>query len=135
MSFRVPEHLRWQHPDRRYRSAAGDPFGHFLLRTGDRILLCIACDGVDDGTIGPDAAGWEHVSVSVQRRGGATRPALPTWEEMCNVKALFWGPEDVVVQYHPAESQYVNHAPVLHLWRRDGFPTPHPGLVGPRAAP
>jgi len=31
---------------------------------------------------------------------------------------IFWGPEEVVVQFHPAKSEYVNNHPhVLHLWR------------------
>ncbi len=58
-----------------------------------------------------DGAGWEHVSVSLIHR-------VPSWEEMCRVKAIFWDDEDVVIQYHPARSNYVNHNPyVLHLWR------------------
>jgi hypothetical protein len=46
---------------------------------------------------------------------------------MCFVKRLCWDGEDVVVQFHPRESTYVNvHPNVLHLWRwRQGeFPTP-----------
>ena len=59
--------------------------------------------------------GWEHVSVS--HSGNRT----PTWAEMCMVKDLFWDDEDVVVQYHPAKSNYVNfHSHTLHLWRKVG---------------
>lgn len=64
--------------------------------------------------------GWEHVSVSYRKR-------CPTWEEMCRVKDMFFGPEEVVVQYHPRHSEYVNHHPYcLHLWRMRGedFETP-----------
>ena len=52
---------------------------------------------------------------------------------MCQVKALFWGPEDCVLQFHPPESQYVNlHPHCLHLWRETGrdMPTPPMLLVG-----
>jgi hypothetical protein len=53
---------------------------------------------------------------------------------MCAVKDLFWNDEDVVVQFHPAKSTYVNNHPgCLHLWRcTDGreFPTPPEILVG-----
>jgi hypothetical protein len=52
---------------------------------------------------------------------------------MCHVKALFWDPEDWVVQYHPAESEYVNNHPhTLHLWRPTAatLPTPPSILVG-----
>jgi hypothetical protein len=51
---------------------------------------------------------------------------------MCFVKSLFWEPEDVVVQYHPAESKYVNnHNFCLHLWRWKGeMPSPPMDLIG-----
>lgn len=55
--------------------------------------------------------GWEHVSID-----GKTR--TPTWEEMCHFKELFWDDDEVVVQYHPKKSEYVNIAPkCLHLWK------------------
>jgi len=46
---------------------------------------------------------------------------------------LFWDAEDVVIQYHPAKSEYVNvHDNCLHLWRPVGveLPTPPRELVG-----
>jgi len=62
-----------------------------------------------------DGGGWEHVSVHVVERG---EERTPSWDEMCAVKDIFWGPEEVVVQFHPAKSEYVNNHPhVLHLWR------------------
>jgi hypothetical protein len=78
--------------------------------------------------IASDGDGWEHVSVSWPHR-------TPTWEEMCEVKALFWDKEDCVVQYHPPESDYVNcHPFTLHLWRQVGaeFPRPPTYMVGPQ---
>jgi hypothetical protein len=133
MSFRVPERYRLTDAGA-YRSMTGDPFGAFIVpaKREGRILGVIACDGAEDPTTPPESWGWEHVSVSVQKRGGATAPILPTWDEMCMIKALFWEAEDVVVQFHPRASEYVNMAPVLHLWRytRADFPTPHPILVG-----
>ena len=79
--------------------------------------------------IASDGMGWEHVSVKV-----AGKDRCPRWEEMCHVKDLFWGPEDVVMQLHPAESEYVNNHPhVLHLWRPssgEGIPIPNSTLVG-----
>jgi hypothetical protein len=54
---------------------------------------------------------WEHVSV----RGHG---CVPTWDQMCYVKSLFWGPEECVIQFHPAEKDHINlHPHVLHLWR------------------
>jgi hypothetical protein len=76
--------------------------------------------------IASDGAGWEHVSVS-------TKVRCPTWMEMCFVKGLFWDDEDLVIQYHPRKSEYVNQHPrTLHLWRPVGveLPTPPAILVG-----
>jgi len=79
-----------------------------------------------------DGEGWEHVSVSVGRkRKEPTR--CPTWIEMCYIKDLFWHREDVVIQFHPAEKDYINmHEYVLHLWRPINMmlPIPNPILVG-----
>ena len=67
-----------------------------------------------------DGMGWEHVSVSRQDR-------CPTWNEMCQVKDLFWDEDDCVVQYHPPKSDYVNlHPYCLHLWRPIGVEMPRP---------
>jgi hypothetical protein len=73
----------------------------------------------------PDQPPWEHVSVSIAKK-------IPTWVEMCWVKALFWDDEDAVMQLHPPKSTYVNNHPnCLHLWRPVDVPIPLPdrGLV------
>ncbi len=52
---------------------------------------------------------------------------------MCFIKDLFWDEDDVVVQYHPAKSDYVNnHQYTLHLWRptEGEMPTPPSIMVG-----
>lgn len=73
--------------------------------------------------IASDEEGWEHVSVHVQaiKRVGlkfVEESQTPLWDEMCYIKNLFWDKEDVVMQLHPAESNYVNtHPNTLHLWR------------------
>lgn len=78
---------------------------------------------------GPDGAtGWEHVSVSCQHR-------TPNWGEMCWVKDQFWKEDEMVVQYHPPKSEYVNfHEYTLHLWRplKMVIPMPAAMLVGPK---
>ncbi len=58
-------------------------------------------------------AGWEHVSVSPYNHR-----CIPSWEDMCYIKNLFWNEDESVVQYHPAASEYVNQMPnCLHLWK------------------
>lgn len=73
-----------------------------------------------------DMEGWEHVSVTIKRKGKeATR--CPTWEEMCWVKSQFWEEEECVIEYHPPKSEYVScHAFCLHLWKPIGITLPLP---------
>ena len=61
--------------------------------------------------VGENEDGWEHVSIELYAR------RLPTWEEMCFIKDLFWDDEEEVVQIHPKKSHYVNLTEALHLWR------------------
>ena len=70
--------------------------------------------------------GWDHVSASFRNR-------TPTWDEMCEIKRMFFYPEEACVEYHPAESEYVNNMPYcLHIWRpqREAIPTPPSWMVG-----
>ena len=61
--------------------------------------------------VGENEEGWEHVSVELSAR------RLPTWEEMCFIKDIFWDEEEMVVQIHPKQSEYVDITEALHLWR------------------
>lgn len=95
-------------------SVPGSLFGYFrmriALRTTDRTLEIISSgERHAPGGLGS----WEHVSVSVSRKP----QDIPTWLEMCFVKDLFWTPEETVVQFHPAKSDYVNVYNCLHLWK------------------
>jgi hypothetical protein len=88
-------------------------------------LACVASDG----------EGWEHVSVHAYNTI-RTKQRVPKWIEMCYVKRLFWDGDDVVMQLHPREVDYVNvHPHVLHLWRPTelSIPLPPPIFVGPPA--
>ena len=69
----------------------------------------------------------EHVSIhAIENKKQET----PTWDEMCFVKDIFWDEEDLVVQYHPPKSEYVNnHEHVLHLWRPIGLQIPLPPSI------
>ena len=118
MTFKCPDKYRVQiagYPP------GDDRNGYFLipLKHGQKVQV-IASDGM----------GWEHISVSRKDRP-------PLWDEMCQIKNLFWGDEDCVIQYHPPRSQYVNNHPnCLHLWRPIGIELPMPDslLVGIREA-
>jgi hypothetical protein len=86
------------------------------------LLLAMSSGG------GPACEGWEHVSVSAEHR-------TPRWDEMCWIKDLFWDKHELVVQYHPPESEYVNFHPYcLHLWAPTEMTIPLPPMmfVGPK---
>lgn len=116
--FKVPEQYRVNEKDISgmfHSTAADGNNGYFLIPFESFELVVIASDGFD----------WEHVSVSLNNR-------TPNWKEMCFIKDLFWSKDDWVLQYHPAESDYVNnHEHCLHLWRPIGqlIPTPPTELV------
>lgn len=118
MSFHCPERYRFRQP--------GNPL-HTEPNSGNNGAFVVALRRNQTvQVIASDGAGWEHVSVS-------RRDRCPSWEEMCQVKEIFWDAEDVVLQFHPAESQYVNnHAYCLHLWRPVDIivPTPPAWMVG-----
>jgi hypothetical protein len=132
MAFHVPEAAR----DTTHYILATTPSdgnnGAFNLESPEPgwRLAVLCSDGTDPDV--PDAAGWEHVSIHAHRdRGRQMR--TPTWKEMAYVKAICWDDEDLVIQYHPRKSEYVNNHPhVLHLWRYTlgEIPTPPPLLVG-----
>lgn len=103
--FKVPEKYREKEGLMASSEADGNN-GVFIIKTM-KLPLIMTC-------IASDEMGWEHVSVSTHKR-------CPTWEEMCFIKDLFWGEEDLVMQLHPPKSEYVNNHPYcLHLWRKAG---------------
>lgn len=95
------------HPGLGY-SPLGEMYGYFRVKIND-ITLAVISSGVAD-----ERDPWEHVSVSIYRG----RPGvLPDWSQMCAVKDLFWEPQETVIQFHPAKSEYVDIHDVLHLWK------------------
>jgi hypothetical protein len=97
--------------------------GAFILQGPKGYVLTIVSSGEDH------EFGWEHVSVSVERRP-------PNWAEMCFVKDLFWRDDECVMQLHPPKADYVNcHPNCLHLWKplQADIPQPPSVLVGPKA--
>ena len=73
--------------------------------------------------------GWEHVSIDGKKR-------MPTWDEMCQLKDMFFTEDECCVQYHPQKSEYVNNIPYcLHIWKpieqySGALPVPPSLLVG-----
>lgn len=132
MGFRVPN---------QYRITSG-PMGSdygmgnngafaFPSKIPGRFLLVIASDGGAWEECNLPGEPFEHVSVHAERNGG--KDAMPTWDEMVQVKDMFWDPEDAVMQLHPPRSSYVNcHPFTLHLWRPlvSKIPLPPPITVG-----
>jgi len=114
MTFRSPNQFRIRNGLFGTKDSDG-PNGAFLVytRPGEPPLQVIATD----------QGGWEHVSVSRPDR-------IPTWGEMCKVKALFWDDDDCVMQLHPPKSEWVNnHSRCLHLWRPIGVEIPRPPSI------
>lgn len=112
MAFHVPTAGRI----RTGRWASDDSYGNygaFLVPSPEPgWVLALICAGSELA----ESDGWEHVSVHAENAKGKKR--TPTWTEMVFVKRLCWDPDDLVVQYHPPERDYVNvHPHVLHLWR------------------
>lgn len=61
-----------------------------------------------------DEDGLEHVSVSPRHKY-----RIPSWDDMCYLKDIFFDDEEEVYQIHPPKSQYVNVMQnCLHLWKR-----------------
>jgi hypothetical protein len=106
----------------KYASPPAARYGLFALLKPPmrKPLIVMASDGEDWEGLGLPLPQWEHLSVSCQGR-------CPTWEEMCWVKSLFFDPEELVIQFHPPQSKYVNcHPHTLHLWKPVGVEIPLP---------
>ena len=90
--------------------------------------FCFVLYGAKIRVIASDGGGWKHVSASIEK---SIEP--PNWKMMCAIKDMFWNDEDVVVQYHPKKSEYINnHLGCLHLWQplNETVPTPPKSFVG-----
>jgi hypothetical protein len=75
-----------------------------------RILRIIASNG----------EGWDHVSVSLEKR-------VPNWREMSVIHRMFFRDDEVAMQLHVPLTDHINaHPNVLHLWRSHDQPIPLP---------
>lgn len=96
--------------------------GFFVIPMDERNVAMIIA------STGNEIVPWEHASVRIgEKHNRKLKERIPTWEEMCLVKEIFWTEEECVIQFHPKAADYVNcHPCVLHLWRpiNGEFPTP-----------
>lgn len=92
----------------------GDDFvGAYSPKLRGSSLEFVVVASVHDGE-------WEHVSVSTEVR-------CPTWDEMNQVKDMFFETYECVMQLHPPKKDYVNsHPNCLHLWRPVHMEIPQP---------
>ena len=72
--------------------------------------------GMASVVVGANEDGMEHVSVAP-----VNKHKLPTWNDMCYVKNIFWDDEEEAYQIMPKKSEYVNiKGNCLHLWKPIG---------------
>ena len=65
---------------------------------------------------GNNEYGMEHVSVSPLKKF-----RIPSWDDMCDLKDIFFYDEEEAYQVHPKKSDYANiKQNCLHLWRPIG---------------
>jgi len=70
--------------------------------------------------IASNGEGWDHVSVSRERR-------TPNWLEMEHVKRLFFRDDECAMQLHVPETEHINcHPFCLHIWRPHAVDIPRP---------
>lgn len=115
--MKFPEKYRHEHP-LGFEHKTGDNFGWFMIPSPikDNQWIAVQADAQTE---------WEHISCSLRNRA-------PTWDEMCYLKNLFWHENEMCVQYHPAQYDYVNMAKnCLHIWKFTGeMPKPPTEYVG-----
>ena len=99
----------------RYRTECPLPYdrdpskgGAFKVQTKRRSFLALA--SVDDDGHGGKL---EHISISHRNE-----KVYPTWDELCEIKDMFFLPEETCVQFFPKKSEYVNlRKNCFHIWR------------------
>ena len=100
----------WQSPRVNLRSENETGFAAIVQARG----------GIQLRVIASDRDGWDHVSVSCANR-------TPTYQEMKLVKRLFFKADEWVIEYHPADADYISiNDNVLHMWRPQGVDLPKP---------
>lgn len=84
------------------------------------ILNCAFIKLTDAGTCSviwsDNEEGWEHVSISPKKRY-----KMPSWNDMCQLKDIFFSDDEEALQIHPKGNEYINiQENCLHLWKPKG---------------
>ena len=80
----------------------------------------------EGSVIWSNGGGWDHVSVSPFKRR-----IVPSWDDMCRIKEIFFRDDEAVIEIHPPKDEYVNQVEnCLHLWRTDDMKLPPSWMIG-----
>ena len=84
-----------------------------VIVADDGIKGFLTVENVDMSFVASWGGGWDHVSVSPLKP-----KKIPTWDQMCKVKDIFFTEDEAVIEIHPPKAEYVNNrGNCLHLWR------------------
>lgn len=92
-----------------------DRCGAFIIPSPiDGRVLCV---------IAANDQGWDHVSVSLEKRA-------PNWREMSAIHRMFFRDDEVAMQLHVPAADHINRHPhCLHLWRPHDQAIPLPPKI------
>lgn len=95
--------------------------GFFWVRSDiDGHPLKVIASRWNGSIIDPMNPPWDHASISRNDR-------CPTWEEMEQIKRLFFLPEEIAMQLHVPPADHISlHPYCLHIWRPCVVPVPLP---------
>lgn len=100
--------------------------GHIGDETCGMFEIKLKCSSLTFRVIASSECGWHHVSVSTSNR-------CPKWNEMCEIKDMFFERDEMVIQYHMPENDNINlHQYCLHMWKptEEKVPVPPSWMVG-----
>jgi hypothetical protein len=101
----------------RMKDKAFDPYGRndpAVAKVSGAFGFKLTPDGPGFAVVASNGDGWDHVSVSLAHR-------CPTWDEMDEIKRMFFRPDEVAMQLHLPVADHINcHPYTLHIWRPHG---------------
>ncbi len=95
---------------------SGKIWGHIIAPPVHMGFIHLPDCGTCSVVWGDNEYGMEHVSVSPKRKF-----KIPSWDDMCILKDIFFEDEEEAYQIHPKKNEYVNLMEnCLHLWKPKG---------------